>query len=247
VVDMENEVKQDTIESLNLEIVSHNVHYLKAGSGAPVVLLHGGASDSRDWVDTMAILSHRFSVYAPDIIGYGLSDRNKEGYYLSDFTEFIKGFIDTLGLDSPVLVGHSLGGRLCLEVALRHPEKVRKLVLVDASGLGKVSRWGNFLFTFFWALRKVLRQPQPYPKFLAKEGEDLNWLCLDELPGIKVPTLIVWKRYDPYLPLALARRARELIPGARLVVVPGYGHAPHKQGNYKESFNCLLLDFLDHA
>ena len=222
----------------------HQAHYLKAGSGPPVVLIHGGASDSRDWLGTIAALSHRYSLYAPDLIGFGLSDRNKDGYYLSDFSEFILGFVETLGLEQPVLVGHSFGGRLCLEIALRHPEKVRKLVLVDASGLGKVCRLGNVILTAFWAIRKTLGRPQPYPKFLAKEGEDTHWLCVDELPHLRTPTLIVWKRYDPYLPLALARRAKELIPGAHLVILSGYGHAPHAQN--KDSFNSQLLDYLDH-
>jgi len=236
--------RQAVIENLKLKVGDYQAHYLKAGSGPPVVLIHGGASDSRDWVGTMTALSHRYSLYAPDLIGYGQSDRTKEGYYLSDFSEFILGFIETLGLEHPVLVGHSLGGRLCLEIALRHPEKVRKLVLVDTAGLGKVSLWGQILLTAFWAIRKLLRRPQPYPKFLAKDGEDTNWLCLDELPGLEAPTLIIWKRYDPYLPLSLARRAEELIPGAHLMVLPGYGHAPH--GQNKETFNRLLIDFLDH-
>jgi len=232
------------IESLNLRVGDHQAHYLKAGSGPPVVLVHGGASDSRDWVSAMGALSHRYSLYAPDLIGFGLSERNQDGYYLSDFSDFILGFIETLGLEQLVLVGHSFGGRLCVEIALRHPEKVRKLVLVDAAGLGKVSRLGNIVLTVFWAIRKLLRRPQPYPQFLAKDGEDFHWLCIDELPNLKTNTLIAWKRHDLYLPLALARRAEALIPSAHLVVLPGFGHAPH--GQNKDAFNSLLLDFLDH-
>jgi pimeloyl-ACP methyl ester carboxylesterase len=235
---------QAVIESLKLNVNGSQAHYLKAGSGPPVVLIHGGASDSRDWMGTLAALSHRYSLYAPDLIGFGLSDRNKDGYYLSDFTEFILGFMETLGLEHPVLVGHSFGGRLCLDIALRYPEKVSRLVLVDASGLGKISRLGNVILTGFWVVRKLLRLPQPFPKFLAREGEDTQWLCVNELPKLRTPTLIIWKRYDPYLPLSIARRAEELIPRAHLAILPGYGHAPH--GQNKEAFNSLLLDFLDH-
>jgi pimeloyl-ACP methyl ester carboxylesterase len=232
------------MESLKLKVGDHQAHYLKAGSGPPVVLIHGGASDSRDWVSTMVALSPRYCLYAPDLIGFGKSDRTKDGYYLSDFIEFILGFLDTLGLEQTVLVGHSFGGRLCLELALRCPEKVRQLVLVDASGIGKVSRLGSIVLTAFWAIRKLLQRRQPYPKFLAREGEDTSWLCVDELPDIKTPTLIIWKRHDPYLPLSIARRAEALITGSHLVVLPGYGHAPHEQN--REAFNRLLLDYLDH-
>jgi pimeloyl-ACP methyl ester carboxylesterase len=189
-------------------------------------------------------LAHGYSLYAPDLIGFGQSDRNQDGYYLSDFSDFILGFVETLGLERLFLVGHSLGARICLEVALQHPEKVRKLVLVDASGLGKVSRLGNVILTGFWAIRKLLRHQQPYPKFLAREGEDLQWLCLDELPKLRIPTLLIWKRHDIYLPLAIARQAEKLIPDAKLAVLPGFGHAPH--GQNKEAFNNLLLDFLGH-
>ena len=148
-----------------------------------------------------------------------------------------------LGLENPALVGHSFGGRLCLEIALQHPENVYKLVLVDAAGLGRVSLGGNIVLAAFWAIRRLLRRRQPYPQFLAREGEDTNWLCIDELPNLRTPTLIIWKRHDPYLPLAIARRAKSLIPGAHLEVLPGYRHAPHQQNS--EAFISLLLDFLD--
>ena len=234
---------QTAIESLKLKVGDHQAHYLKAGSGLPVVLIHGGASDSRDWLDTITGLSHRYSLYAPDLIGYGQSDRNKDGYYLTDFSDFIAGFIETLGLEKTTLVGHSFGARVCLEIAFQKPDKVNKLVLIDAAGLGKVSKLGNVVLTGFWLIRKLLRHKQPFPQFLAREGEDLHWLCHDELPRLKVPTLLVWKRYDIYLPVAIARRAEKLIPDARLAVVPGYGHAPHKENN--ETFNSLLQNFLD--
>jgi len=240
----ENKGSHQIIESLRLKVGSDQAHYLKAGSGSPVVLLHGGASDARDWFGTMTALSHRYSLYAPDLIGFGQSDKNEDGYYIPDFSEFVLGFLATLGLEKPILVGHSFGGRVCLEIVLRHPEKVRKLVLVDASGLGRVARFGTFILAGFWLIRKLLGRPQPFPKFLARDGEDTHWLCVDELPGLTTPTLIVWKRHDPYLPLALARRAAELIPGSRLEVLPGYGHAPH--GQNRDAFNRLLLDFLDH-
>lgn len=232
------------IESLRLKVAGHQAHYLRAGSGPPVVLLHGGASDSRDWVETMAALSHSYSLYAPDLIGYGLSHRDKSGYYLSDFVEFVLGFIQALGLDSQVLVGHSLGGRVCLDVALRCPERVRKLVLIDTTGFGRLARWGNFLGMTAWGMRSLLGRPQPYPKLLKEDGQDKDWRCLEELPALEVPTLIVWNRRDPYYPLAGALRARELIPNSRLEVFPGYGHAPHLQR--RDYFNSLLLNFLDH-
>ena len=236
--------KENSIEGLDVELGDHQAHYLRAGSGSPVVLLHGGASDSREWAETIIALSHCYELYAPDIIGYGLSDGHRNGYYLSDFVRSTLTFIQTLGLDSQVLVGHSLGGRICLEIALRHPEMVRKLVLVDTAGFSKLTRWGIVLGFSAWVMRKVLRRRQPYPRFLKKDGEDKDWLCLEKLPILKVPTLIVWNRYDPYYPLSGALKAKELIPNACLEVFPGCGHAPHVQN--RDFFNNLLLSFIDH-
>src|SRR4030042_65900 len=233
---------QGIIQSLALKGREHQIHYLGAGNGSPVVLMHGGASDCRDWVGTMAILSHSYSVYAPDLPGYGRSSRDESGYHLSDFVELSIKFIQTLGLNSPVLVGHSLGGRVCLEIALRHPEMGRKLVLVDTAGFGKLTRWGLFLGAAAWAVRKILRRHQPYPRFLWKDGEDRDWSCLEELPALQVPTLIVWHRHDPYHPLGEALRARELIPESYLEVFPDYGHAPHLKRN--DRFNGLLLGLM---
>lgn len=239
----ETEDRQAGIEGLKLKVNGHQVHYLKAGSGPPVVLIHGGASDSRDWLGTMTALSHRYSLYAPDLIGFGQSDRSKDSYYLSDFSEFILGFVEALGLEQPVLVGHSFGGRICLEVALGRPEKARKLVLVDTVGFGKVSRFGTIVLTAFRVIRKLLRRQQPYPRILAKDEDETHWLCINELPRLRMPTLLMWKRHDIYLPLSIARRAKKLIPGAQLAVLPGYGHAPHGQNS--DAFNRRLLDFLD--
>ncbi len=230
-------------QSLKLKVSDHQIHYLRAGNGPPVVLVHGGASTCRDWVNTMDILSPSYSLYAPDLIGFGLSSRDDRGYYLSDLVESTLEFIQTLDLNSPVLVGHSLGGRICLEIALRHPEMVRRIVLVDTAGFGKLSRWGKFLGMAVWAIRQIIRRPQPYPRFLWKKGEDKDWMCLEELPTLKVPTLIVCNRYDPYYSLSGALRAKELIPEAYLEVLPDYGHAPHVKNS--NLFSNLLLRFMD--
>ncbi len=234
---------ESVIQSQKVMVGQRQAHYLKAGEGLPVVLLHGGASDSRDWVGTMSALSHRYTLYAPDLIGFGQSERSDDGYYLSDFCEFAAGFIQAVGLDSFVLVGHSLGGRISVDIALRYPERVRKLVLLNSMGFGNVARLGNFLGAATWALRKLWRQSQPYPRFLTGDGERDGWNCLEQLPGVKVPSLLVWKRFDTYVPVSMGRKAAALIPHAHFVVFPGFGHAPHVQNG--NTFNRLLSDFLD--
>ena len=234
------------IESLNVKIGKRQAHYLKAGSGPPVVLIHGGASDSNDWAETMTALSQSYTLYAPDMLGYGLSDRDKTSYYLSEFVDFTIDFIQTVGLDSAALalVGHSIGGRVCLEIALQHPEKVRRLVLIDTVGFARLARWGTFLGAAAWAIREALGRRQPYPRFLKKDGEDKDWRCLDRLTTLNVPTLVIWNSRDPYYPLREAIQAKQLIPEVRFEIFPGYGHAPHVKN--RDYFNNLLLSYLNH-
>ena len=230
------------IESVDVPLNGLTAHYLKAGSGAPLLLLHGGASDSRDWLETMSQLSAKYSMYAPDIVGYGLSSGGKDVYTLNDFVEFTTAFITQAGLEPCHLVGHSLGGRVCLEIALRYPQKVRKLVLVDSMGFGRFSKFGTFLGTAAYKIRQLLGRPQPYPVFSLEENGVKDWMCLNELPRLKVPTFLVWQQADPYLSSSGARQAAELIPDARLTVIPGYGHAPHKKN--PAGFSTMLSEFL---
>src|SRR4030043_352614 len=135
-MDSQNIASQAGIESLKAQIKGYHAHYLKAGSGPPVVLIHGGASDALDWTNTMTALGGRYTFYALDLLGYGQSEKNEKGYYLTDFVDFLTGFIDTLKLEKPTLAGHSLGGRFCLDLAFKDPKKVGKLVLIDTTGLG---------------------------------------------------------------------------------------------------------------
>lgn len=230
------------IESLRVNVGDCHMHYRRAGNGPPVLLLHGGANESSDWTETMVALSKDYSLYAPDLAGYGLSDRKEAGYSLSDFTESIVGLIRVLDLGTTVMVGHSLGGRVCLEIALRNPEMVRKLVLIDTTGFSRLTRLGGFLGMAAYGVRKVLGRPQPYPRILMANGTYGHWMCLERLPELRVSTLMVWSRVDPYYPLAGAIRASELIPRVKLEIFPGYGHAPHRAE--KDCFHGLMREFL---
>ncbi|MBN2100164.1 MAG: alpha/beta hydrolase [Dehalococcoidia bacterium] len=231
------------VETMTVKVGDDNIFLRKAGKGPPVLLLHGGACDSADWIETMVPLSGSHTFYAPDLVGYGQSDRNRDGYYLSDFADSTRGVMDALELDLPVaIVGHSLGGRVALEIALSQPDKVRKLVLIDTTGFSRLARWGTFLGTMAYWVRKVMGRPQPYPRFMMENGAMPDWICLDRLPELRMQTLIVWNRRDPYYTVKGALKAKEVMPQAQLEIMPGYGHAPHRTD--RESFNNILASFL---
>lgn len=240
---MNQNISFDNVESLRIEVKGRRVHYLKAGNGKPVVLVHGGASDAREWLPVMEKYGGRYTFYAPDLPGFGMSDRDPKGYYLNDFSEFLIDFIDLLKLEKPALVAHSFGGRTAMDVALQRPDEISKLIIMDSSGLGEMSPFGAVLFYFFQYLRDILHKPQPFPKFLVKNGDNWNEVGDEALKNIKIPTLLIWKRTDPYLSVRLARHAQKLIPGAKLEIIDGYGHAPHQQKD-KSDFFRLMEEFL---
>ena len=116
-----------------------NTNYHDVGSGSPVVLLHGsgpGVTAWANWRLTMPALATSFRVVAPDMMGFGYTERPPGvRYALDTWVAHAIGVFDALALDQVNLVGNSFGGSLALALAIRHPDRVRRLVLMGAAGL----------------------------------------------------------------------------------------------------------------
>ena len=118
-------------------------HYREyPGPGRPVVLLHGVASTSRWWLLVGPLLSRRFRVLALDQRGHGESEAPDGGYDFPMVVGDLAAFIDALGLERPLIVGHSWGGNVAMEYAATHPERPAGLVLVDGGFLELSARPG---------------------------------------------------------------------------------------------------------
>jgi len=103
-----------------------------------VVFVHGlGSSGYMEWRHNLEEVTGRHRVFAPDLPGYGRTDKPRVRYTVPYFARFIRRYMEDRGLRSAALVGASLGGRIALEVALEQPKLVRKLVLVNTLGLGR--------------------------------------------------------------------------------------------------------------
>jgi len=121
-----------------VDIGSLRVHHMHGGRGSPVVFIHGlGSSGYMEWRFTLEPTAERHRVYAPDLPGYGRTEKPRARYTIPYFARFVERYIEDRGLRSAVLVGASLGGRIALELALEQPRLVRKLVLVNTLGLGR--------------------------------------------------------------------------------------------------------------
>jgi pimeloyl-ACP methyl ester carboxylesterase len=120
-----------------VEVADRRVRYRVTGEGPPVLLLHGIARSLDDWTEQHELLEG-FRVYSVDLAGFGESDPLPGRATLPPYAEFVRGFLDAVGETRPVhVVGNSLGGAVAMLLALRYPERVRSLVLVNSAGFGK--------------------------------------------------------------------------------------------------------------
>jgi pimeloyl-ACP methyl ester carboxylesterase len=144
----------DTAVSSNtVTAAGHSVRYLTAGSGPPLVLLHGGIIDAAgiSWGELIEPLAEDASVYALDLLGYGESELPPGPLSMTRHVDTVAAVLDELDLDDPVVAGLSMGGGVAVGLGLSAPEQVGALVPIDAFALG--SELSSGLLT--WLLAKI--------------------------------------------------------------------------------------------
>jgi len=241
------------IENRTVSVFGMKIHYLEAGRGAPVILLHGAGGTADAWRATMSALSRSLRVLAPDQIGFGASDKPPLDYTPGTLVDFLGKFMTRLDIDRASLVGHATGGRVACLFALARPERVDRLVLVSGTGFKpnmdpEVLRALNF-GTLTGARRLLelahfnddahvtdeaaeemftrrLRSGASYALGRIEESYGRGVGYVDDLSPIKAPTLILWGQEDEIAPISAAHRAKRQIEGSRLVIFERCGHLP---------------------
>jgi pimeloyl-ACP methyl ester carboxylesterase len=141
------------------EIVTH---YHDVGAGAPLLMLHGsgpGVSAMANWRHTMGPLAEHFRVLAPDMVGFGYTSRPDGIVYGPDtWLAHVVGFLDALGIERAHVIGNSLGARIALGLALQHPDRVARLVLMGAGVLRRETS----------PALAVTRSYEPTPEFMRR-------------------------------------------------------------------------------
>ena len=248
------------------------IHYLEAGSGPAVILIHGLGGNTTNWGPTIAPLAQKFRVLVPDQIGFGKSDKPMLNYRVGTLVDFLDGFYKQVGIQKASLVGNSLGGFTAAAYAIAHPEKVDKLVLVDAAGFAVTGAIDNKirdglnpstrqqikdLIGLVFYNKEQFASDAAVDAFLASRvtaGDQYTIQrfidsvgrgedMLDgKLGAIKHPTLVVWGREDGLTPLAMGQRFNKEISGSQLFIIEKCGHVP--QLEKPAEFNAGLLKFL---
>ena len=257
----------------NKEVVvfGQKIHYLEAGSGPTVILLHGLGGSTQNWNYTIGPLAQQFHVVVPDQIGFGKSDKPVINYRVRTYVDFLDQFCKQLKIERATLVGNSMGGWIAAAFAIAFPERVERLVLADATGYAPAA---DFDFKSLYALNPSTREGMKQlatkvffnkmfatdalidqllaQRMSAGDGYTINSLIesvgrredfLDgQLSKIKVPTLIVWGREDGLVTLSEGERLKRDIANSKLVVLDQCGHFP--QLEKAAEFNAALLEFL---
>ncbi|HWX97815.1 MAG TPA: alpha/beta fold hydrolase [Solirubrobacteraceae bacterium] len=120
-----------------IELHGRRVIYRIAGSGPPVVLIHGMLNSSSHWRSVALSLADEYTVVAPDLIGHGDSAAPRGDYSLGAHAASIRDLLSAIGIDRATIVGHSLGGGVAMQFFYQFPQRVERLVLVSSGGLGR--------------------------------------------------------------------------------------------------------------
>jgi len=257
------------IRSKKTKVGGLDVHYFTAGQGDPLVVIHGGGGDARTWLNNIAALSENYTVYAPDLPGYGGSQPMDGHYFIPELTDFMDGFSDNLGLERFNLVGHSLGGGIALNYALESPHKIKKLVLVSSLCLGReIALWVRLLSipafvkavgaitmavlrAIKWLVKTLLAPIEfvmPFSQGSVSLGGSITTfreqtlVLAGRLSEIMMPTLLVWGAKDQIVPVRQAYAAAQVIPNCQLKVFENRGHNVHR--DELQQFSRVLAGFL---
>jgi pimeloyl-ACP methyl ester carboxylesterase len=228
-----------------------------------LVFIHGSGGNHTDWILQYTPLKNAFNIAALDLPGHGQSDGPGE-QDVSAYVAWVKKLLDGLGIEKPVLIGHSLGAAICLSFAIRHGEAAAAVVPVGGGvrmpvnpiileGLKKdpaaiISLAAKFSVAkenrerLSDLITENLSRVNPeiiYGDFFACSKLDITAVATE----IRMPALIVCGADDKMTPPALSEYLRDHIPGAELALIPGAGHFAMLEN--PEAFNTALTDFVN--
>lgn len=215
----------------------------------PIIILHGWGLSGGKFIGLKEeLVSRGYRVFAPDLPGFGSSQLPSRPYYLSDYAQYLQTYIKKNKIVSPILIGHSFGGRVSLKYQQLFPHSVRALILTGTPGVTPVSRKMIAASILFAKLGKLLFLIPPLSFFQesvrksyyfivgARDFYRANGVMRDTfkqivqedlvsyMRSVEVPVALVWGSEDRITPVWIAHRMKEEISDSRLIIIPDEDH-----------------------
>ena len=236
--------------------------YVEEGQGEPLILLHGLFGALSNFEKLIDHFKHTHKVIVPILPLFDLDILHTS---VGGLAKYVHKFIETKGYNNVHLLGNSLGGHVALVHVLKHPEKIKSLILTGSSGLFEngmgdtYPRRGDYEYirkktevTFYDAktatkelvdeVFEITRNRLKVIKIIALAKSAIRNNLGEELNNVKQPTLLIWGNNDTITPPFVAREFNRLIPNSELHFIDKCGHAPMME--QPEEFNVILDKFL---
>jgi len=241
------------------------------GQGPPLLLLHGLGGSHDDWRRQVPVFARRYRVIAPDLRGFGASER-QEPFTVQQHARDAAGLLHALGIPRAHVVGLSMGGAVAMELALAEPGRVAGLVLANTAPGFELRGWqrrymgvSRLLLALLFGVGGVARLfsravfPAPHQENLRKRLLErashtsrwvyiaslralVRWDAEERLPSLRCPTLVIGAEHD-YTDIHEKRRWAAKIPGAQVAMLPGSRH--RSELDAPAAFNEAVERFLD--
>jgi pimeloyl-ACP methyl ester carboxylesterase len=209
----------------------------------PLLFLHGWGVGHDAYLPLLKRLAETHTIYSPDLPGFGTSPEPEEPWDADNYADYVAAYCKENDLTEPVCMGHSNGGRVLVRLLSRENPGITppKIVLFGAAGLKSKRGLKVFFKVYTYKMGKFFLKPFPKaleryragkgsadyqaasPVMKATMSKLLSIDLSDDLPKIKIPTLLIWGENDTATPLSDGKKMEKLIPDAGLVEIPG-GH-----------------------
>ncbi|MFW9946016.1 MAG: alpha/beta fold hydrolase [Candidatus Odinarchaeota archaeon] len=240
-------------------------------SSIPLVFIHGWLGSSKEWIHQLCYFHFKERIVILDLPGFGKSDKLKANYSIAFFTKQILNLLKLLGYKEVILIGHSLGGMIALNITLQNPKLVNKLILISSSAAIAQSFkdkfklfWVNLIFKIVYKkfLKNIVKQIL-LPEYKNRELKKLYANALkipksivlktfknmtskfnikNQLFKISQPTLIIYGNEDSVFSHSIFSELGDLIPNSELFSIENGSHRVMVD-NYEE-VNKIIDDFI---
>ena len=251
---------------MNIELLGQNIYYEVHGQGKDILLLPGWGANINTYRQFINTFSDRFKITAIDLPGFGKSSLLLRPWSIGDFSDLVSQLINALKIKTPIIVGHSQGGRVAIHSIAEKGIACHKLILIDSAGVRikpklnkRILVYAFKTIKFFLSLGLFKGKAQPllekarrhfgsddYKNASGSLRETLVHLVNQDLTGImpkiNVSTLLIWGENDQDTPLSAGKLMNKLIPDSGLVVLKDAGHFSYL--DKQSEFNIIVSEFL---